>query len=105
MAAKFRHYFLLDEGSNITLITNITTNLPLLNGSPYWNVSNGPNLPNNAKVNNYTVNGYSSLSLYDLSYHDDNGNYTCTAVNKCGTSFVFVYIEIIRGMSCPAEIN
>ena len=105
MLAHFNYYMLLDEGSNISLITDIATDLVLSNGSPYWSTSTGPNLPKNAKVNNYTVDGYSSLSLYDLSYHDDTGNYTCTAVNECGMSFVYVYIEIRRGMSCPAKIN
>ena len=104
MLAHFYRYMLVDKGSNITLITDITTDLPLLNGSPYWNVSTRPNLPNNAEVNNYTVDGYSSLSLYDLSYHDDTGNYTCTAVNQCGMSSVFVHIDIRKGMSCSAVL-
>ena len=105
MSAHFNHYMLLDEGSNVTLTTEIITDLPLSNRSPSWNVSTGPNLPKNAKVNNYTVDGFSSLTLYDLSFYDDTGNYTCTASNKCGTSSEFVYIAIRKGMSCVSSFS
>ena len=108
MSAHFYHYMLLDEGSNVTLTTEIITDLPLFNGSPFWNASTGPSLPKNAKVNNYTIDGhiYSSLILSHLSFYDDAGNYTCTASNMCGTSFMFVYIDITKSMSCcPVHHN
>ena len=105
MSARFNHYMLLDEGTNVNLTTEITSDLPLSNGSVSWKVSTGPNLPKNAEVINYTAEGrmYSSLILHDLSYYDDTGNYTCTVSNDCGMSFVFVYIDITKGMLyCPA---
>ena len=104
MYAKFSHYTSLVEGDNITLTINVTTDLlTLFNGSVTWKVFNGTEheLPPTSKVINYISDGvfHSNLSLYDLSYYNDIGNYTCTVSNDCGTSSVFVYIDISRGMS------
>ena len=106
MYANFRHYILLVEGSNVTLTLtiNVTTGpSTLFNGSVTWKVFSGTehDLPPTAKVINYISDGvfHSNLSLYDLSYYNDIGNYTCTASNECGTSSVFAYIDISKGMS------
>ena len=50
-------------------------------------------------VDNYTTGGvrYSRLSLYDLSFEDDTGNYTNTVKNQCGSSFVYIYIDVMEG--------
>ena len=97
---NFRHYDILTEGNNITLITNITSDLPLSSGYPAWRVSNH-DLPSNAIVDDYVTDGvlHSTLTLYELSYYDDSGNYTNIASNECGTSLTFVYIYVKKGMS------
>ena len=92
------------EGDNITLTTKVTTDLlTIFNGSVTWKAfkRTEQDLPPTAKVINYISDGvfHSNLSLYDLSYYNDIGNYTCTVSNDCGTSSVFVYIDISRGMS------
>ena len=114
MYAKFRHYISLVEGSNVILTTTVTTDhdlstlfngsvTTLFNGSVTWKVFRGVehHLPPTAKVINYISDGalHSNLSLYNLSYYNDIGNYTCTASNECGTSSVFAYIDISKGMS------
>jgi len=50
-------------------------------------------------VDNYTTDGvlYSRLSLYELSFEDDSGNYTNIVSNQCGTSSVFGYIDVNNG--------
>ena len=88
---------MLLEGSNKTLTTKTTSySLPLF--SVTWKVFSGieHDLPPTAKVINYTIDGvfHSNLSLYNLSYYNDIGNYTCTASNAYGVSSVFVYIDI-----------
>ena len=96
---NFRYYITLIEGSNITLIATVTSDLPLSSGYPVWQVVHGI-LPSTAKVVNYTIDGvlYSNLSLYNLSYYENSGNYTFTASNECGTSSVFTFIEVTKGM-------
>ena len=96
---NFRYYITRIEGSNITLTATVTTDLPLSSGYPVWQVAHGM-LPSNAKVDNYTIDGvlYSNLSLYNLSYYENSGNYTFTASNECGTSLVFTFIEVTKGM-------
>ena len=51
-------------------------------------------------VDNYTTDGvlYSRLSLYELSFEDDSGNYTNIVSNQCGTSSVSVYIDVRKGI-------
>ena len=96
---NFRYYISITEGNNLTLITNITSELSLSSGYPVWKVINH-SLPPTAVVNNYTDGGvlHSSLSLYKLSFYDDTGNYTNTASNECGSSSVFVFIQVTKGM-------
>ena len=50
-------------------------------------------------VDNYTTDGvlYSRLSLYELSFDDDSGNYTNIVSNQCGTFSVSVYIDVRKG--------
>ena len=105
MSTNFRYVISRCEGSNVTLITIITSDPPL-SGYPVWNVSSGGidhDLPPTSTINNTMVDGMlnSTLSLVNLSYNDDTGNYTCTASNQCGNSSVFTYIEVdsIDGMS------
>ena len=89
------------EGSNLTLGTSITSNLPLSGGYPVWGVTNHQSLPPTAVVDNYTTADgilHNRLSLYDLSYYHDSGNYTNNASNDCGTSFVFAFIQVTKGM-------
>ena len=100
----FRYYISLVEGDNITLTINVTINLSTpFNGSVTWKVFSGAehDLPPTAKVIDYISDGvfHSNLSLYDLSYYNDIGNYTCTVSNECRTSSAFVYIDISQGMS------
>ena len=96
---NFRCYITIPEGSNITLTAAVTTDLPLSSGYPVWKVFHGT-LPSTAKVDNYTNDGvlYSNLSLYNLSYYEDSGNYTCTASNECGMSSVFTFIQVTKGI-------
>jgi len=99
MKKNFRPYILLHEGSNITLITNIISDPPLSSGYPIWFHQGG--LPLNANVTNYMTKevSYSVLSLYDLSFYNDGGNYTNTASNECGASLVFVFVDITKSKS------
>ena len=96
---NFYPYILKMEGSNLTLVTSITSNLSF---SSDWEVIDHKSLPSTAVVDNYTTTDgilHSKLSLYNLSYYNDSGNYTNTASNKCGTSFVFTFIQVTKGMS------
>ncbi|XP_065884965.1 uncharacterized protein [Dysidea avara] len=92
---NFNPYVLKYEGSNLTLITEITSDLPLSSGDIKWVGFHRP-LPSTAVVDNYTTNEvlYSRLSLYELSFEDDTGNYTNIVGNQCGTSSVSVYIDV-----------
>ena len=60
-------------------------------------------------VDNYTTDGvlYSRLSLYELSFEDDSGNYTNIVSNQCGTSSVSVYIDVRkgRGLMCYESLR
>ena len=96
---NFRYYITITEGSNITLTATVKTDLPLSSGYPVWQVVHGM-LPSTAKIDNYTIDGvlYSNLSLYNLSYYENSGNYTFTASNKCGMSSVFTFIDVTEGM-------
>ena len=97
---NFHQYISETEGSNLTLITSIISDLPLSSGYPVWEVIDHKSLPSTAVVDNYTNDGilHSKLSLYNLSFYDDSGNYTNTVSNKCGTSFVFTFIEVTKGV-------
>ncbi|XP_065884700.1 uncharacterized protein [Dysidea avara] len=92
----FFNYIRRHEGSNLTLSAKVSSNIPLLAGYPKWAVDFNLSLPSTAMVDNYTINGtiYSNLTLYELSFENDTGNYTFTAENKCGSSFVYVYIDV-----------
>ena len=99
-------YHLIIEGSNIILATKTTTS----HDSPKVNITwteSEHDLPPTAKVTNCTINEelISNLSLYNLSYNDDSGNYICTASNECGTSFVIINIQVKKGMAafCVAK--
>ena len=83
------------EGESLSFVTNITSSLPLSYGYPKWVGFHRP-LPPASVVGNYTKDGilHSSLSLYDISYEDDSGNYTNIVANECGTSSIFVYLEV-----------
>jgi len=85
------------EGESLSFVTDIASSLPLTNGYPKWVGFHRP-LPPTSVVGNYTKDGIlqSSLSLYNLSFEDDSGNYTNIVANKCGTSSVFVYLEVHR---------
>ncbi|XP_065884527.1 uncharacterized protein [Dysidea avara] len=92
---NFNPYILKYEGSNLTLVTEITSDLPLSSGVIKWVGFHRP-LPSTAVVDNYTTDGvlYSRLSLYELSFEDDTGNYTNIVSNQCGASSVSVYIDV-----------
>ena len=96
---NFNPTILKHEGDNLVLITNISSNLPLSSGYPKWEVYGRLHLPPSAVVDNYTTDGvlYSKLSLYELSFKDDSGNYTNIVSNQCGTSSVSVYIDVREG--------
>jgi len=87
------------EGDNLTLFCEISSYLPVSSGYPKWKVYGRPHLPPTAVVNNQTVDGilYSNLSLKNLSFKDDSGNYTSIVSNQCGTSSVSVYIDVRKG--------
>jgi len=95
---NFNPYILKYEGSNLTLVTAISSDLPLSSGNIKWVGFHRP-LPSTAVVDNYTTNGvlYSRLSLYELSFEDDGGNYTNIVSNHCGSSSVSVYIDVRKG--------
>ena len=96
--SNFNPYILEYGGSNLTLITTISSDLPLSSGDIKWVGFHRP-LPSTAVVDNYTTDGvlYSRLSLYELSFEDDSGNYTNIVSNQCGTSSVSVYIDVKKG--------
>jgi len=80
----------------LTLITTISSDLPLSSGDIKWVGFHRP-LPSSAVVDNHTTDQTtftSTLSLYDLSSEDDSGNYTNNVSNQCGTSSVSVYIDV-----------
>ena len=95
---NFNPYILKYEGSNLTLVTEITSDLPLSSGDIKWVGFHRP-LPSTSVVDNYTTDGvlYSRLSLYELSFEDDSGNYTNIVSNKCETYSVSVYIDVRKG--------
>ena len=95
---NFNPYILEYEGSNLTLITTISSDLPFSSDDIKWVGFHRP-LPSTAVVDNYTTDGilYSRLSLYELSFEDDSGNYTNIVSNQCGASSVSVYIDVRRG--------
>jgi len=95
---NFNPYILKYEGSNLTLVTAIYSGLPLSSGDIKWVGFHRP-LPSTAVVDNYTIDGvlYSRLSLYELSFEDDSGNYTNIVSNQCGISSVSVYIDVRKG--------
>ena len=104
---NFFPYILEYEGSNLTLINTMSSDLPL--SSIKWVGFHRP-LPSTAVVDNYTTDGvlYSRLSLYELSFEDDSGNYTNIVSNQCGTSSVSVYIDVKKGkvlMCCFKVVN
>jgi len=90
------------EETNFNLTSAITTdnNLPLIHGTPIWELFGG-DLPQNAKQHTY-VGGdeilHSRLSMYDLSLYD-TGTYINRATNYCGTSSASVSLSVRRGMS------
>jgi len=92
---NFNPYILKYEGSNLTLVTEISSDLPLYSGDIKWVGFHRP-LPSTAVVDNYTTDGvlYSRLSLYELSFEDDSANIVS---NQCGTSSVSVYIDVRKG--------
>ena len=96
---NFNPYILKYERSNLTLITKISSDLSLSNGYPIWIIDFRLPLPSTAVVDNYITDGvlYSRLSLYELSFEDDTGNYTNIVSNQCGTSSVSVYIDVRKG--------
>jgi len=78
----------------------VSSNIPLLQGYPEWRRDFRRRLlPSTAVVDNYTTDGvlYSRLSLYELSFEEDSGNYTNTVKNHCGSSFAFVFIDVMKG--------
>ncbi|XP_065884691.1 uncharacterized protein [Dysidea avara] len=95
----FSYYIPKHKGNNLNLTTNISSNIPLSSGYPQWIKDFRLPLPSTAVVDNYTTGGvrYSRLSLYDLSFEDDTGNYTNTVKNQCGSSFVYIYIDVMEG--------
>ena len=95
---NFNPYILEYEGSNLTLITTISSDLPFSSDDIKWVGFHRP-LPSTAVVDNYTTDGvlYSRLSLYELSFEDDSGNYTNIVSNQCGTSSVSMYIDVRKG--------
>ncbi|XP_065884702.1 titin-like isoform X5 [Dysidea avara] len=103
----FFNYIRRHEGSNLTLSAKVSSNIPLLAGYPKWAVDFNLSLPSTAMVDNYTINGtiYSNLTLYELSFENDTGNYTFTAENKCGSSFVYVYIDVRKVPSVPTNLT
>jgi len=98
--ANFSPYVYAYKNENLTFITAIFSDLPSSSGDIKWVGFHRP-LPSTAVVDNYTTDGvlYSRLSLYELSFEDDSGNYTNIVSNQCGTSSVFVYLEVHTGNS------
>ena len=96
----FSNYIRKNEGSNLTLTTKISSNIPLSGGYPIWVVDFRLPLPSTAVVDNYTTTDgalYNRLLLYELSFEDDTGNYTNIVSNQCGTSSVSVFIDVRKG--------
>ena len=91
---NFNPYILKYERNNLTLITEITSDLPLSSGDIKWVAFHRP-LPSAAVVDNYSTDGvlYSRLSLYELSFEDDSGNYTNIVSNQCGTSSACICVH------------
>ena len=96
---NFSPYISKYEGSNLTLVTKIISDLPLSSGDVLKWVRLHQPFPLTAVVDNYTIYEvlYSRLSLYELSFEDDSGNYTNIVSNQCGTTSVSVYIDVRKG--------
>ncbi|XP_065885439.1 hemicentin-1-like isoform X2 [Dysidea avara] len=94
LVANFPLYVYAYEKENLTFTTTIFGNMPLSSNDIKWVGFHRP-LPSTAVVDNYTTDGilYSRLSLYELSFEDDSGNYTNIVSNQCGTSSVSVFLE------------
>ena len=104
---NFSSYISKYEGSNLTLVTKILSDLPLSSGDVLKRVRLHQPFPSTAVVDNYTIYEvlYSRLSLYELSFEDDTGNYTNIVSNQCGTSSVSVYIDVRKGRGLLCMTN
>ena len=82
------------EGSSVNLTVQVFSSLPLIS-EPMWSRMNGA-LPPRAAVTNFIKNEiiFTSLALFNLSSTDDNGNYSLTASNRCGSSSFIVHFSV-----------
>ena len=101
LVANFPLYVYAYKKENLTFTTTIFSNMPLSSNDIKWVGFHRP-LPSTAVVDNFTTDGvlYSRLSLYELSFEDDSGNYTNIVSNQCGTSSVSVFLEAHTGNIC-----
>ena len=96
--ANFENVVEVEEGGSLNLTVGIFTNMSINFTDIIWSKLDDP-LPKNAIVIDFAVNGinYTSLELFNLSFANDSGNYSLTAINECGSSDLSVIVNV-RGM-------
>ena len=87
----------VEEEGSVNLTVEVFSNMSL---TPeihvFWSGPGG--LPENAVVTYYVINGinYASLGFNNIVVAD-TANYSLTAMNECGSSILYVYIDV-KGM-------
>ena len=97
--ANFESVVEVEEGGSLNLTVEVFNNMSLKFTDIIWSRLDDDPLPENAIVIDFVVNGinYTSLELFNLSFANDSGNYSLTAINECGSSDLSVYVNV-RGM-------
>lgn len=111
--ANFNVNFAEYEGMNISLTASVSSIIPLSSDYPKWKINFFHEVPSNAMYSSSArIDGKinSTLSLHGLKLRSNSGNYTCTAKNICGSSFVFGYMTVLRGRrsyscSCISKVH
>ena len=93
---NFENALDVEEGGSVNLTVEVFSNMSLA-AVITWSRLDG--LPENAVVTYYVINGlnYTSLRLTNAAAVD-TGNYSLTAINECGNSNLYVYIDVTKGI-------
>ena len=89
---NFQNALDVEEGGSVNLTVEVFSNMSLT-AEILWS---GPgDLPENAVVTYYVINGINYTSLYfNNTVVADTGNYSLTVMNECGGSILYVYIDV-----------
>lgn len=90
----FESFIEVEKGGSVNLTVEVFNNMSL-SIEITWSRLNG-SLPRSTLVTNFVVNrtDYTSLRLFNLSFANDTGYYSVTAINECGSSDLDVYINV-----------